>query len=72
MTNLHFCVGLMNEAVPLVEQFHYSRRAPANVQCVGTWHKEGGLFGDRGIAVAACFFRFRQRVGVKTCWSCHG
>jgi hypothetical protein len=52
----HFHVGRYDEAVELVKRHHYSRRAPSNVQCVGTLHDEGGLFGDYGDAVAACFF----------------
>ena len=53
---MHFHVGRYDEAVELVKRHHYSRRAPSNVQCVGTLHDEGGLFGDYGDAVAACFF----------------
>jgi hypothetical protein len=53
---MHFRVGLIGEASDLVEQFHYSGRVPSNIQCVGTWHADGGLFGDQGAAVAACFF----------------
>ena len=56
MNALYFHVGRYDEAASLVEQFHYSRRVPANVQVVGTWHEPGGLFGDAGEAVAACFF----------------
>lgn len=52
---LHFRGGETAEACELVIRHHYSRRAPANVQWVGTWHEDGGLFGDRGDAVAACF-----------------
>lgn len=52
----HFHVGRYGEAVELVKRHHYSRRAPSNVQCVGTLHDSGGLFGDYGEAVAACFF----------------
>lgn len=55
MPNLHFHVARYSEAVELVMRYHYSRRAPSNVQCVGTYHEEGGLFGDYGRAVAACF-----------------
>lgn len=51
----HFRVGHIGEANALVVAHHYSRRPPANVQFVGTWHTEGGLFGDYGAAVAACF-----------------
>lgn len=56
MTRLHFRDGRMDEAVDLVKRHHYSRRAPANIQFVGTLHADGGLFGDFGEAVAACFF----------------
>lgn len=52
----HFQIGRVSEASELVERFHYSGRVPANLQCVGTWHASGGLFGDAGDAVAACFF----------------
>lgn len=52
----HFRVGLVAEASDLVERYHYSGRVPANLQCVGTWHRDGGLFGDQGEAIAACFF----------------
>lgn len=53
---LHFRSGQTEEAVRLVKLHHYSRRAPGNVQFVGTLHLPGGLFGDFGEAVAACFF----------------
>ena len=52
----HFRIGLVAEASELVERFHYSGRVPANLQCVGTWHADGGLFGDQGQVIAACFF----------------
>ena len=52
----HFAAGNVDDANALVVNHHYSGRAPANVQCVGTWHEDGGLFGDQGTAVAACFF----------------
>lgn len=52
----HFAVGRVDDANSLVVAHHYSKRPPANVQVVGTWHEDGGLFGDRGDAVAACFF----------------
>jgi hypothetical protein len=52
----HFRVGCVDDACALVERHHYSGRAPANIQAVGTWHESGGLFGDYGDAVAACFF----------------
>lgn len=52
---LHFRAGDVDAANQLVRRYHYSRRPPANVQWVGTWHEDGGLFGDYGPAVAACF-----------------
>lgn len=54
--SLHFLTGQTAEANALVCEFHYSRRPPSNVQLVGTFHEAGGLFGDQGPAVAACFF----------------
>lgn len=53
---MHFHVGRYDEACALVKRYHYSHRVPSNVQFVGTWHNDGGLFGDAGEAVAACFF----------------
>ena len=52
----HFAVGRIDDANALVKAHHYSARPPGNVQVVGTWHEDGGLFGDRGDAVAACYF----------------
>lgn len=52
---MHFHDGRYDDACELVLKYHYSRRVPSNVQCVGTWHEDGGLFGDAGNAVAACF-----------------
>ena len=52
---MHFRMGHADAAAELVKAFHYSRRPPANIQAVGTWHEDGGLFGDFGDAVAACF-----------------
>lgn len=45
-----------NEAEDLVMQHHYSHSIPAAIQCIATAHEDGGLFGDRGRAVAAVFF----------------
>ncbi len=56
MNAFHFAVGRQDDADTLVKAHHYSRRPPGNVQVVGTWHEDGGLFGDRGAAVAACYF----------------
>lgn len=51
-----FGSGFSDEAIDLVVKHHYSHRAPANVQFVGTLHEDGGLFGDRGTCIAAAFF----------------
>lgn len=53
---MHFRDGRHQEACDLVKAHHYSGRPPANIQFVGTMHQDGGLFGDFGEAVAACFF----------------
>lgn len=52
----HFRDGVTTDAKDLVEKYHYSGRSPGNVQCVVTAHQSGGLFGDFGPTVAACFF----------------
>jgi hypothetical protein len=52
----HFAFGHREEAEALVLKYHYSHRIPSNVQAVGTLHLDGGLFGDLGKAIAACFF----------------
>ena len=52
----HFQTGRLDEAIDLVIRHHYSRRAPATVAVAGTWHSDGGLFGDFGPVVAACLF----------------
>jgi hypothetical protein len=49
--------GDVDAARELVERFHYSARMPAGNQLVATYHATGGLFGDRGPAVAAAVFR---------------
>ena len=53
---LYFYTGDYDAACSLVSKHHYSHRIPSNVQMVGTWHESGGLFGNRGPAVAAIFF----------------
>lgn len=53
---MHYRDGQIAEAIDLVKRYHYSRRAPGNVQLVCTGHENGGLFGDFGRAVAALFF----------------
>lgn len=52
---MHFHDGRYDDACELVVRYHYSKRVPSNVQHVGTWHTDGGLFGDAGEIVAACF-----------------
>jgi hypothetical protein len=52
----HFHAGKIAEASALVIRHHYSHRAPSLVQMVGTWHRDGGLFGDCAEIVAACCF----------------
>jgi hypothetical protein len=49
-------IGMTDDAAKIIEKHHYSKRMAANVQYCVTWHKEGGLFGDFGEAVAACVF----------------
>ena len=51
-----FRVGDEEDAGALVRSHHYSARAAGVPVAVGTWHLPGGLFGDRGEAVAACVF----------------
>jgi hypothetical protein len=53
---LHFHVGYYDAACDLIVAHHYSHRVPSNIQIVGTLHEAGGLFGDRGEAMAACLF----------------
>lgn len=55
MQSLHLRIGRVAEADELVRRHHYSKRPPANVQIVATLHDAGGLFGDYGDAVAACY-----------------
>lgn len=56
------------EAEDLVVKYHYSHRVPANVQCVVTAHEDGGLFGDRGPAVAAVLFSIPPTRWSETVW----
>ena len=53
---LHFNTWQKEDAEWLVLNYHYSRRIPKAVRFIGTLHEPGGLFGDCGRAVAACFF----------------
>jgi len=52
----HFRINDATGAEDLVKRFHYSHRIPGNVQIVGTWHEDGGLFGDFGPIIAAAFW----------------
>ena len=52
----HFHLGETVEARRLVKTYHYSHSWPAGAELVGTFHADGGLFGDSGPAIAACLF----------------
>ena len=53
---MNFRLNQKGEAAELVERWHYSRLFPPNSILVGTFHENGGLFGDFGPAIAACVF----------------
>lgn len=53
--DLFFHINETDDANALCLKWHYSKRLPANVQAVGTFHEPGGLFGTKGDCVAACF-----------------
>ncbi len=55
-SSLHYWLNENADAESLVRRFHYSRRWPSNVQLVMTAHKGGGLFGNKGEAVAAVVY----------------
>ena len=44
---MHFHTGKLDEAVDLVIRHHYSGRAPAAVQIVGTWTTSAAMMPDR-------------------------
>ncbi len=44
------------EVWPLIRDFHYSRRMPANIQHCYAVRGAGGLFGDKGDVLAAVVF----------------
>jgi hypothetical protein len=67
-TPLHIHIGRLDEANELVKRFHYSRRPPGSIQTVTTWHESGGLFGDYGRAVAACYFSIPPTRWSKPVW----
>ena len=52
----HFTTGNRAEADRLVRRFHYSGRIPSAVIACGCANECGGLFGDTGRVVAACYF----------------
>lgn len=54
---VHFHLGEVAAATHLVRTHHYSGLMPPSLSLVGTWHEQGGLFGDSGEAVAACVYR---------------
>ena len=56
MQKLHLRSDAKKEARSLVISHHYSHRWPNAPSFVVTWHEDGGLFGDRGAAVAAVTF----------------
>jgi hypothetical protein len=66
MNRYHFHTGHTIEAKELVERHHYSRLWPSNIQLIGTWHDDGGLFGDSGSAIAACVFAYGARGWTET------
>jgi hypothetical protein len=51
-----FTTGNRAEADRLVVMYHYSARPPSNVIVCGCANEPGGLFGDSGRVVAACYF----------------
>lgn len=53
----HFALGHRKEADALVKKYHYSHRPSPGASIIGSWHESGGLFGDSGPMVAACFFK---------------
>jgi hypothetical protein len=53
---LHLWIDETDAAETLVKRFHYSRRWPSNVQLVVTAHESGGLFGNKGEALAAVVY----------------
>jgi hypothetical protein len=53
---MNFLIGQLESAKNLILRFHYSKRFSANVQFIGTYHVDGGLFGDQGECVAAAIF----------------
>jgi hypothetical protein len=55
-STLHLWIGETDAATDLVKTYHYSRRWPSNIQFVMTAHEAGGLFGNKGDALAAVVY----------------
>lgn len=55
-STLHLWIGETDAATNLVTTYHYSRRWPSNIQFVMTAHEAGGLFGNKGAALAAVVY----------------
>jgi len=55
-----FAINQKKDAEYLVLKYHYSKRIPVNIILIGSLHKAGGLFGDCGEIIAACFFSIPQ------------
>ena len=55
-SKLHFRRDRIDDAERLVRLHHYSHRWPNSIVVVGTFHEDGGLFGDAGRCIAACCF----------------
>jgi len=54
----NFQLGQLEDAGRLVKKYHYSHAMTANICTVGTFHEDGGLFGDMGKCVAACIMAY--------------
>ncbi len=57
---MNYLENRYDEACDLVMKYHYSRRIPTNIIHIGSIHEDGGLFGDQGEIMAACFFSIPQ------------
>lgn len=57
---MHFATGQYDEACALVKRYHYSGRVPSGTRYVVTAHRDGGLFGNMGPAIAAVFICVTQ------------
>ncbi len=66
--NLHLRSDARDEARALVLEHHYSHKWPAVPLFSVTWHESGGLFGDRGVAVAAAVFGIPANAWAEPVW----